>query len=43
MKQAKTEIYESIIELNVDDLPKGIYLVEVKNETGNLVQKLIIE
>jgi len=43
VKQFETKMNESIIELNVKDLPKGMYLVELKNESTQMLQKLIIE
>lgn len=43
VKQLKTKIDESMIEMNVSDLPKGIYLAELKNESNQMLQKLIIE
>jgi len=43
MKQLKTGIDAKIVELNINDLPKGIYLVELKNDSNSNIQKLVIE
>jgi len=43
VKQLKTELHITSVELNVNDLPKGIYLVELKNASTQLLQKLVIE
>jgi len=43
MKQTETNLNEQLIEINVNDLPKGMYLVELKNEQSTNIQKLIIE
>jgi len=43
MKQLKTEFHQTNIEINVNDLPKGMYLVELKNEQTEIRQKILIE
>ena len=43
MKQTQTNRYQKTTEINVGDLPKGIYLIELKNEQTKSIQKLIIE
>jgi len=43
MEQLETKMDESIIEMNVNNLPKGIYLVVLKNELNSSIQKLIIK
>ncbi len=43
MKQMETEPYTTNVEINISDLTKGMYLVEMSNETSNTIQKLIIE
>jgi len=43
LKQTNTETNATAIELNVNDLPKGMYLVELRNELNSHIQKLIIE
>jgi len=43
VKQFETNVDESIIEMNVADLPKGMYLMELNNTSNQMMQKLIIE
>lgn len=43
MKQLETEFYQTNIKINVNDLPKGIYLVELKNKQTKILQKILIE
>jgi len=43
IKQLETELEATTCELNVSDIPKGMYLVELKNELSSHIQKLVIE
>jgi len=43
VKQLETGLNESTIEINVNDLPKGIYIIGLKNTSNQTLQKLIIE
>jgi len=43
MKQLETKIDESIKEIGVNDLPKGIYLVKLKSELSSSIKKLVVE
>jgi len=43
MRQIETEATERIIEIDVNDLPKGMYLLELKNEQNHNIKKLIVE
>jgi len=43
IKQLKPNKDETTIEMNVSDLPAGIYLVELKNASNHMLQKLVIE
>jgi len=43
LKQLETNKDETIIDMNLSDLPKGMYMVELKNEFSQSIQKLIVE
>jgi len=43
IKQVDTNMDERIIEMNVGDLPKGMYIIELKNKQVSSVKKLIIK
>jgi len=43
VKLLETKMDENIIQMSVSDLPKGMYLVELKNASNQMLQKLIIE
>jgi len=43
VKQLETKIGKSMVEMNVNDLSRGMYLVELKNASNHILQKLIIE
>lgn len=43
MKEIQTSINQKTAEVNVQNLPKGIYLIELKNGRRRNIQKLIID
>jgi len=43
VKQIETVPDITTVEFDVSNLPKGIYLVELKNEANSQIQKLIVE
>jgi len=43
INQIENNEYQTTIEMNVSDVPKGIYLVQLKNKQTQQLQKLIIE
>jgi len=43
MKQIETNSEEAILEINVEDIPKGMYMIELQNEFSYSIKKLIVE
>jgi len=43
MRHIETKVGEKIIQMNVNGLPNGMYMIELKNEQNHKIQKLIIE